>query len=181
MRRAADADAVRAFVAELGRSATGAATLYLVGGATAVMEGWRSTTLDVDMVLEPELDELLRQIPTLKERLHINVEFASPLDFLPELPGWRERSPFVSQEGALTVRHLDPYSQVLAKLERGIDHDLSDVAAMISRGLVDPATLLDLFSSIEPQLYRFPTVDGKVLREAVMAVMRNDDMKGVQP
>lgn len=180
MRRAADADAVRAFVAELGRSSVGAATLYLVGGATAVMEGWRSTTLDVDMVLEPELDELLRQIPALKERLHINVEFASPLDFLPELPGWRDRSPFVSQERALTVRHLDPYSQVLAKLERGIDHDLSDVDAMISRRLVLPATLLDLFGAIEQQLYRFPTVDGRTLREAVMVVARDTDTKPVQ-
>lgn len=172
MRRAADADAVRAFVAELGRSSKDAATLYLVGGATAVLEGWRPNTLDVDMVLEPERDELLREIPGLKERLDINVEFASPLDFLPELPGWRDRSPFVTQEGSLTVRHLDPYSQILAKLERGIDHDLSDVDAMLSRGLVDPTVLLGLFGSIEGQLYRFPTVDGATLKTAVIALQR---------
>jgi hypothetical protein len=32
---------------------------------------------------------------TTAERLGFNVELASPPDFIPELPGWRERSPLV--------------------------------------------------------------------------------------
>lgn len=167
MRRRTDARAVRRFVAELARMSSQPATVYLVGGATAVLEGWRPTTLDIDLHLEPEVEEIMRALPALKERLDINVELASPLDFLPELPGWRDRSPFVSQEGRLTVRHFDPYAQALAKLERGFDQDRQDVTAMLDRGLVDPAGLLRLLEAIEPRLYRFPTVDPGSLREAL--------------
>lgn len=167
MRRRTDADSLREFLRELGRAARHPATVYLVGGATAVLVGWRPTTLDIDIRLEPEHDELLRALPELKERLGVNVELASPLDFLPEAPGWRDRSPFVAQEGPLTVRHLDHAMQALAKLERAFDQDLRDVEAMLERGLVDPATLRTALSAIEPQLYRFPSLDGEALRAAV--------------
>jgi len=50
--------------------------------------------------LPPPPDELLRALPALKESLGVNIELASPPDFIPELPGWRERSPLVFQEGA---------------------------------------------------------------------------------
>lgn len=164
MRRRADAEAVRAFARELGQRAEGPATLYLVGGATSVLHGWRPTTIDIDLYLEPERDELLRALPDLKERLSTNIELASPLDFLPELPGWRDRSPFMVQEVQLTVRHFDLYSQALAKLERGFDQDLQDVDAMVGRGLVDATELGRLFAAIEPSLYRFPAVDAAALR-----------------
>ena len=167
MRRRTDADSLREFLRELGRAARQPATVYLVGGATAVLAGWRPTTLDIDIRLEPEHDELLRALAELKERLGVNVELASPLDFLPEAPGWRDRSPFVAQEGPLTVRHLDHAMQALAKLERAFDQDLRDVEAMLERGLVDPATLSAAFAAVEPQLYRFPSVDAKALRAAV--------------
>jgi hypothetical protein len=167
MRRSTDANRLRSFIRELGRATATPATVYLVGGATAVLEGWRPTTLDVDLRIEPEDDALLRALPGLKERLAVNVELASPLDFLPELPGWRDRSRFVSQEGSLTIRHFDAYSQALAKLERGFDQDLSDVEAMIERGLVDAAELSRLFAMIEDELYRFPAVDRATLAAKV--------------
>lgn len=66
--------------------------LYLVGGATAILEGWRESTVDVDIHLVPEDDALFRAIPRLKEELEINVELASPAHFIPELPGWKTRS-----------------------------------------------------------------------------------------
>ena len=167
MRRATDAARVWALLDELGRTAREPTTLYLVGGATAVLHGWRPTTIDVDLRLEPERDELLRELPAIKERLMINVELASPLDFLPELPGWRERSPIVSQLGQLTVRHLDFYAQALAKVERGLGPDWADVQAMIGAGLVEPGRLRELFEGIAPELYRFPAVDPAGLREAL--------------
>lgn len=170
MRRPTDADRLRQLLTALGRTIAEPTTAYLVGGATAVLLGWRRTTIDVDLYVEPERDELLRAVPDIKERLQVNVEFASPLDFLPELPGWRERSQFVDQEGSLTVRHFDYYAQVLAKLERGFDQDRRDVAAMIERGLVDPAELSRLLAAIEGQLYRFPTVDAVALRAAVDSI-----------
>lgn len=169
MRDLATADTVRALARELGRAASVPTRLYLVGGATAVIEDWRPTTVDVDLRLEPD-DELLRALPAIKERLNVNVELASPADFLPELPGWRERSPFVLREGAVEVFHYDLYSQALAKLERGFGHDLADVASMTASGAVDPAVLLRLFDGIEDQLYRFPAVEAGELRRAVEAL-----------
>jgi hypothetical protein len=169
-RKPADADAVRRLVEQLGRITAEPATLYLVGGASAVIEGWRGTTIDVDIRLEPEREEILRAIPRIKEELDLNIELASPVDFLPELPGWRDRSPFIAQKAQLTVRHFDFYSQALAKVERDFVQDRADVEAMIGRGLVDPNRLSELFDDVADQLYRFPAVDPKSLGANVRAL-----------
>ena len=167
MRRRADRQRIERFTRELGRLTREPATLYLSGGATAVLLGWRSSTIDIDIRLEPERDELLRAIADLKEGLAVNVELASPLDFIPEPPGWRDRSPFVAREGPLTVRHMDPYAQALAKVERGHALDEADVAAMLAEGLVRPREALRLFEAIEPELHRFPAIDPPSFRRAV--------------
>jgi hypothetical protein len=95
--------------------------MYLTGGATAVLEGWRESTIDVDVRFEPDSDAALARIRDLKEELSLNVELASPLDFLPPLDGWQERSRFRFRKGNLEVFDFDPYSQALSKLERGDD------------------------------------------------------------
>lgn len=171
MRREVDAERLRALLKALGEAARGETTVYLTGGATAVLNGWRSSTVDVDLKLEPERDEVLRAIPRLKEELETNVELASPDGFLPELPGWRDRSPFVAREGLVTFRHYDLYAQALAKMERGHARDLADVAAMLDRGLVLPARLRELHAAIEPLLYRFPAVDPPTFRAALEAAL----------
>lgn len=167
MRTPVDLARIRGLARALGRIATADTTLYLTGGATAVVEGWRASTVDVDLRLEPESDELMRAIATLKNDLDLNVELASPPDFIPELPGWRERSPFVLREGPVTVRHFDPYSQALAKVERGFVVDLDDVREMVSRGLVDAPRARELFTDIEPLLFRYPAVDATSFRAKV--------------
>jgi hypothetical protein len=141
--------------------------MYLTGGATAVLEGWRESTIDVDVLFEPEDDALLRRIAELKQTLDINVELASPLDFVPELPEWRERSPSVFTEGNVAVHHFDPYSQALSKIERGFELDLEDVGAMLERGLVDRDRARELFSSVDSELFRYPAIDAASLRSAI--------------
>jgi hypothetical protein len=130
-----------------------------------VLEGWREATIDVDLRFEPEADELLRALPALKERLAVNIELVSPPDFIPELPDWRERSPFVFREGAIEVHHFDLYSQALSKIERGFEQDLEDVRAMIAGGLVEPSRLRALYEQVEPELYRYPAIDPSALRQ----------------
>jgi len=176
-----DVDAVRlgTFLKALGESAKGETTVYLTGGATAVLHGWRQTTVDVDLKLEPERDEVFRALPGLKERLEMNVELAAPDGFLPELPGWRERSHFVAREGLVTFRHYDFYAQVLAKVERGHARDLADVKAMLERGLVEPTRLREMFAAIEPMLYRFPAVDPPTFRAALETALAGPN--GVAP
>ena len=174
MRRPVDADRIRAFVAALGRAAHSEQTVYLVGGATAVLEGWRGTTIDVDIALGDgdAADELLRAIPAIKDELELNVELASPADFVPVPGGWKERSGSVAREGAVTFLHFDPYSQALAKLERAHDSDLADVREMLARGLVERDRLYRFYEEIEPELYRYPAIDPGSFRRRVEAITR---------
>jgi hypothetical protein len=151
----------------LGKAAPGEGDCYLTGGATAVLIGWRTTTVDVDIALEPEQDEVLREISRLKDELSVNVELASPADFVPLPSGWRERSPFIERAGRLTFRHFDLYSQALSKLERGHAQDLEDVKELLGRGLVEGRQLRSFFDEIEPDLYRFPAVDPADFRRSV--------------
>jgi hypothetical protein len=55
----------------------------------------------------------MRAIPGIKSELDVNVEFASPGEFIPLPPDWRERSEFVGREGNLTFRHFDFYFRMI--------------------------------------------------------------------
>jgi hypothetical protein len=171
MRPPVDERRIRALARELGRTARSPVRIYLTGGSTAVLEGWRDATIDVDLRLEPEADELLRQLPALKERLGVNIELASPPDFIPELPGWRERSPLVFREGSVAVHHFDLYSQALSKIERGFEQDLADVRRMLAAGLVEPSRVRAFYDAIEPDLYRYPAIDPPAFRRKLDAAL----------
>lgn len=157
-------------MASLAREATTDTNVYLVGGTSAVLEGWRAATIDVDLVMRPESDALLRAIPSLKERLQINVELASPDQFIPVPPGWEERSPLITRIDRVTFHHYDFCAQALAKIERGHTRDLADVDAMLSRSLISPAAVREQFAQMEPLLYRFPAIDPATFRQAIDAV-----------
>lgn len=167
MRERADAERIARFMQALGRAARVEGTCYLIGGGTAVLLGWRDSTIDVDIELDPEQDDLLRALSRIKDELRINVELASPRQFIPLPAGWEDRSPPVGRQGRLTFRHFDLYSQALAKLERGHGQDLEDVRAMLERGLVERARLKSAYEEIEPRLYRFPAVDPTDFRRSV--------------
>ncbi|MGE5277681.1 MAG: hypothetical protein ACM3SU_11850 [Acidobacteriota bacterium] len=169
MRRPVDATRLDQFLEELGRECRTDVRVYLTGGATAVLQGWRPSTIGVDLKIVPDSDPVLRAIPRLKETLEINVELASPDDFIPELPGWQERSPLIRREGRAAFHHYDFYAQALAKIERGHDQDLRDADALVRSGLVEAPALLHFFGQIEPKLYRYPAIDPASFRRAVEA------------
>jgi hypothetical protein len=172
MRDLADASRIERFMRELGRVAKVEGRVYFTGGATAVLNGWRETTIDVDIKLIPDRDELLRELPRLKEELNLNIELAAPSDFIPLPAGWEDRSPLIRVEGKIAFHHFDPVAQALSKVERGHDQDLQDVHEMIARGLVNPAEALVQFDTIEPELYRFPAIDPSSFRRAVEDAFR---------
>lgn len=159
MRGLTDGRRIREFMEAVGREAQGETRVYFTGGVSAVLEGWRASTIDADIRMVPERDELFRLLPDLKERLQMNVELASPPDFIPELPGWVERSPFVAREGLVSFHHFDFYSQALAKIERGHAQDEDDVRRMLEGGRVEPAQLRAMYDLIEPRLSRYPAID----------------------
>lgn len=151
----------------LAREAREDGRIYLTGGASAVLLGWRDSTVDIDLKIVPEHDRVLRAIPNLKESLNINVEQAAPDQFIPAVPGWQDRSPFIAREGVISFHHYDFYSQALAKIERAHEIDRRDVHDMIAAGLVDRAKLLELFTLIEPELYRFSAINPVAFRRRV--------------
>lgn len=167
MRELADSARIERFMRELGRAARAEGRVYFTGGATAVLYGWRATTIDVDIKLIPDSDEILREIPRLKEELDLNVELAAPSDFIPLPEGWEDRSPLIRREGNVSFHHFDPVAQALSKVERGHDQDLLDIRQMLSSGLVNPADVRSQFASIEPELYRFPAIDPASFRKSV--------------
>lgn len=170
MRELADSARIDRFMRELGRAVNVDGQVYLAGGATAVLYGWRDTTIDVDIKLIPDRDEILREIPRLKEALSLNVELAAPSDFIPVPKGWEDRSPLIRREGKLAFHHFDPVAQALSKAERGHAQDLRDVREMIAAGLVNPAEALIQFEAIEPELYRFPAIDPASFRKAAVSL-----------
>jgi hypothetical protein len=171
MREVADTERIHRLMRALGAEAEREGAVYFTGGATAVLLGWRRSTIDVDVLFAPEDDSLMRAIPRLKDDLRINVELASPADFIPVPAGWEDRSLFVAREGRLSFLHYDPYSQALAKLERAHALDLEDVQQLIERKLVDPGRALSYFEDIEPELYRFPALDPRGFRQRVEEVL----------
>jgi Nucleotidyltransferase of unknown function (DUF6036) len=172
VRGLADAERLRRFLRELAREADSEAAVYLTGGATAVLLGWREATVDADILIVPEQDAIYRALPRLKEELHLNVEIASPAHFIPELPGWRERSLLIERQGLVSFYHYDPYAQALAKIERGHAKDRADVHELLARGLVDPKRLRELFEAVAPQLYRYPAIDPASFRERLDEALR---------
>lgn len=174
MRRLADAARIDRLLRALGKEAKEDTRLYLVGGATMVLNGLRGTTIDVDLRIEPEREELLRAIARLKEELEVNVELASPSDFVPVPDGWEERGRYVRRDGRLTTYHYDLYAQALAKVERGHAQDREDVQALLDAGLIDRDEAMRAFQRIEPELYRYPAIDPATFRRAVEEAFGKD-------
>jgi len=169
MRERLTAEKLHTFMREVASAAREVGRIYIAGGASAVLRGWRTSTLDVDIKIVPEHSRILDSIPRLKESLHINVELASPADFVPALRGWEERSPFIEQVGSISFHHFDFYTQCLSKLERDHETDRRDVAAMLRDRLVDPKKLLALYDEAEPELRRYAAIHQPTLRARVEA------------
>lgn len=171
MRRPLDPERLRQVLEAFGRACRGPGVLYLTGGATALLEGWRDSTVDIDLKLDPEPEGAFAAIARIKEELDVNVELASPADFLPELGGWRTQSRFVGRFGPIEVRHYDFRAQALSKLARGLERDLADVRSMLERGLVSAGSLRDAFDEMAPRLERFPRVDRRELATRLESIL----------
>jgi hypothetical protein len=140
MRQPADRQQIERFLEQLGRHFGKPGRVYLVGGTTMVLEGLRAQSLDIDLVLEvPPADHsaLMQTIRELKDRLGVNVEEASPADFIPLPAGYKDRAVFWGRYGSLDVFHFDFYSTALSKIARGTEEDLVDVAALVQTGRIE--------------------------------------------
>jgi len=159
MRRSVSIETLKQFMQELAAAARSSGKVYFTGGATALLLGFRDQTIDIDLKLDPEPEGAFEAIAELKNRLDLNVELASPDDFIPAAADWRERSRHITTIGRLQFFHYDLSLQALAKLERGHAQDLEDVASFLRGGYVTPNELKARFAQIEPGLLRYPAID----------------------
>lgn len=170
MRHETNRERVEKLMVGLGRAAREPGRIYFTGGVSAVLIGWREMTMDVDLKPDPEPEGIFDALARLKEEIEINIELASPDDFIPALEGWQGRSVFIARHGRIDFFHYDFYAQALAKIERDHDRDRRDVVQMIERGLVEKARLLDCFREIEVKLARFPAIEPGAFALRVNAV-----------
>ena len=73
MRQKVDASRIESFMNALAEGSKTDAHVYLVGGASAVLVGWRPSTIDIDLKIVPDADDILRTISHLKDKLEINI------------------------------------------------------------------------------------------------------------
>ena len=140
MRPRADQRRLRRFLDALGRRLRKPVRLYLVGGIVLIDLGLRGTTLDIDYVADADdpdaLGDLEQAVRALKEELDVNVEPASPADFLPIPRSVLGRSRYVGRYGRVDVYYYHLPSVVIAKAARGFEQDLADVERLVRAGEV---------------------------------------------
>jgi hypothetical protein len=170
-----DQSKLKSFIEEFLRESKGVGSIYLTGGACAVMYGWRSSTIDIDMKADPEPDGFYKTLQNLKNRLEVNLELASPDQFVPALPGWQTRSIWIAGIKNVNFYHFDFFSQALAKISRGHPRDLIDVNGMIQSQLITRARLRELFQEVVPQLEKYPALDQEALIDKVNTFCNSDE------
>lgn len=140
--------------------------VYVVGGGTAVLAGWRTATIDAD--LYADRDEVFRDIQKIKERLQLSIEFARPEHFVPALAGSADRHLFIDRVGDVDFFHYDPYAQLLSKIVRGFRKDLLDAEQFVGSGMVDPLRFRELVQEIPDSAYaKYPNLS----RDSVLAAV----------
>jgi hypothetical protein len=172
MRPALTKEKLLELLKRLGAASKTPGRCYLTGGATALLNDWRQTTIDVDLKFSPEPTGVFEVIPALKNELQINIELAAPDDFIPIPKGWEDRSKLILQQGQLSFFHFDYLSQALAKIERGLEQDLGDVKQMLANKLLTADEISDGFAAIKDNLIRYPAIDAKDFEDKVTQFLR---------
>jgi hypothetical protein len=168
MREALTRDRLHTLMGALADSVTSGASIraYFIGGATAVDRGWRGSTIDAD--LHASDDRLFSHVQQIKDRLRVNVELASPEDFVPPLSGSADRHIFIETIGRVSFFHHDPYAQLLSKIVRGFRRDLEDATRFLDDGLVEVKPFRALVHGIPDEAYtKYPNLSRAAVEAAV--------------
>ncbi len=156
LRPPVDRPAIERFLQRLGRLVRHPGRIYLVRGAALVhhqVRGPHATTLDIDLALEVNNEqEIESAIQRLKQELDVNVELASPGDFIPLPSSWQRQAQYIGRYGPLEVFYFDYYSLALSKIERGTERDLHDVELLGHQGWITREGLDTAYQEILPQM-----------------------------
>ncbi len=154
MRPNVDKARIEDFLKNLGRVFRKPGRLYLVGGAALVHLGIRSGfTQDIDVeVAGNDAGDMFTSIRGLVEQMNINVEFASPRDFIPLPSQWETHARYVGRYGAIDVFYFDFYSIALSKIDRGNTRDINDVKLLLEQGIITLEELDIAYREVLPQV-----------------------------
>lgn len=152
---------IEQFLKDIGKNVHQPGRLYLAGGAALVHMGVRSgSTLDIDVAIEAaDEDELVTAIRHVVQQRQINVEFASPGDFIPLPSQWTAQAKYVGRYGSVDVFYFDFYSLALSKISRGSDRDLIDVKLLLQHKLITLDELDAAFQEILPRMGKRPYIN----------------------
>ncbi len=152
---------IEKFLNALEKAYRKAGRLYLAGGATLVHMGLRSgSTLDIDVVIEAtDEDEMITAIRLLVEQMQINIEFASPADFIPIPSQWAAHAKYIGRYGKIDAFYFDLYSLALSKIARSSDRDLVDVKLLVQQKLITLDELDVAYQEILPRMGKRPYIN----------------------
>jgi hypothetical protein len=158
MRPNVDREQIENFLKNLGRTFRKPGRLYLVGGAALVHMGLRSgTTQDIDVeVSGANTGEMFNAIRQLVRQMNINVEPASPGNFIPLPSQWMAQSKFIGRYGTVDVFYFDFYSIALTKIHRGTTRDINDVGLLVQQKIITLQGLDAAYQEILPQVGNGP-------------------------
>jgi Nucleotidyltransferase of unknown function (DUF6036) len=176
MRPGVDKEAIESFLQQLGRTFHKQARLYLAGGAALVHLGVRpGFTQDIDIQVGGTNEgELIVAIQGLIQQMQVNVEFASPADFMPLPSQWETHARFIGRYGMIDVFYFDFYSIALSKIERGNERDIADVKLLVRQGII---TLNELDAAYQEVLShlgkgRYPRITPQRFSERYTAIRK---------
>ena len=156
MRQRVGRQEIEQFLIQVGRTRQ-PGRLYLTGGAALVHRGIRpGQTLDIDIQITLDPANLAAQIAQLKQKMNINIEFASPGDFIPLPMQWEARSAFIKRYEQVDVFYFDWYSLALSKMQRANRQDVVDVQLLVRQGFVDVTELDRLCQDVLNKIGRPP-------------------------
>ena len=147
---------IEQFLVQVGRTHQ-PGRLYLTGGAALVHRGIRAgQTLDINIQITIDPAQLMSQVIQLKQRTNINIEFASPGDFIPLPTQWEARSEFIKRYGQADMFYFDWYSIALSKMQRASQQDVVDVQSLVTQQYVDVNELDVLSRDVVDKIGRSP-------------------------
>jgi hypothetical protein len=171
MRQRVTKSRLKDFMREFARRTRGRGNVYFTGGSTALLLDIREQTIDIDIKIDPEPRGAFEAIAALKTELDLNIELASPDDFIPTPKDWQSLAVPIETVGSVGFYHYDLASQALAKIERGYSQDLADVVSLIQKGYLSQEQLRERFTQIEGSIIRYPAIDANEFRDKVEAFL----------
>jgi hypothetical protein len=159
-------ESIQAFLEKLGKSYSGSANFYLLGGTALLLLGNPRSTIDIDYTYEipsgkdQEFEALVNE---LGKEMRLDLESVPLGEFIPLDPDAFSRRKWIGQYGNITVYLFDLYTIALSKIARGFETDLDDVIFLINTHLIEFAELERLFQGMLPSARKTDILPGEFL------------------